>query len=72
MMKNVTFNVDEKLIRSARMKAMENHQTLNEVFRQWLKSYVNSNATEDYAALMKKLAYVEPGQHFSRDEMNER
>lgn len=71
-MKNITFNADERLIQSARSKAMANHQTLNELFRHWLKNYVKNNTHEDYASLMKKLDYAEPGQHFSRDEMNER
>ena len=72
MTKNITFSADDELIRQARIKAMENHQTLNEIFREWLRNYVKSNSHGDYISLMKKLAYAKPGRHFNRDEMNER
>ena len=73
MVKNITFNADERLIQRARTKAMAHHQTLNEVFRQWLKYYVSSNSTQEgYSALMDKLSYAKPGKHFTRDDMNER
>jgi hypothetical protein len=65
MVKNITFTADERLIQRARTKAVAHHQTLNEIFRQWLKYYVsNNNSEEEYATLMKK--------YFTRDEMNER
>jgi hypothetical protein len=73
MVKNITFTADERLIQRARTKAVAHHQTLNEIFRQWLKYYVsNNNSEEEYATLMKKLSYAKPGKHFTRDEMNER
>ena len=39
-MKNITLSADEKLIQTARERARAEHTTLNELFRNWLKDYV--------------------------------
>ena len=72
-MKNITFSADESLITEARRRARAENVTLNEVFREWLQRYIQEPlAGEQYEALMADLAFVNAGQTFSRDEMNER
>jgi len=73
MLKNITLSADELLIAKARNKAQQEHTTLNANFRQWLKQYVmHSTRTTDYVQFMSSLNYANPGQKFSRDELNER
>ncbi len=73
MLKNITLNAEEELIRKAREKAQREHTTLNASFRQWLKQYANADmGMNNYDSLMNSLDYVKPGKKFTRDEMNER
>ncbi len=73
MLKNITLSSEERLIRSAREKAHAANTTLNALFRQWLKNYVDRTGTEQgYQELMGRLSYANPGRKYSRDEMNER
>ncbi|MBL7127776.1 MAG: hypothetical protein ISS16_02205 [Ignavibacteria bacterium] len=73
MLKNITFSAEEKLIKKAREKAQREHTTLNENFRKWLKRFINSDKSNfNYAELMLKLEYVNPGRKFNREELNER
>ncbi|MBD3290522.1 hypothetical protein GF337_17085 [candidate division KSB1 bacterium] len=73
MLKNITLSADENLIKKAREKAREEHTTLNDNFRRWLKRYVTSGSNKsNYDDLMNDLNYVNPGRKFSRDELNER
>ncbi len=72
-MKNVTMSVDEGLLVQARRRAAEEHQTLNDVFRQWLNTYVmQPTAASAYDSLMGRLPHVSAGRKFSREEANER
>ena len=41
-MKNIMLSADEHLIEAAYQRAAEDHTTLNEQFRLWLKYYVQS------------------------------
>lgn len=73
MLKNITLSADENMIQQARAKAIKNKQTLNALFREWLKNYIkNETSISDYSLLMSKLKHVNSGKHFSRDEYNER
>ncbi|MBD3339342.1 MAG: hypothetical protein GF353_09545 [Candidatus Lokiarchaeota archaeon] len=73
MLKNITLSADEDLIKKAREKARQEHTTLNDNFRRWLKRYVvTDNNRSNYDDLMNDLDYVKPGRKFSRDELNER
>lgn len=73
MTKNITLSADEALIEQARRRAVQENTSLNELFREWLAQYVSqSDASEQYAALMAQLAHVKAGRQFSREEMNER
>ena len=72
-MKNVTLSAEDHLIEQARELARANRTTLNQAFRDWLRSYVHrESAAEEFDALMKRLSYVRAGRKFTRDEMNER
>ena len=73
MLKNITLSADENLIKKAREKAQQEHTTLNDNFRRWLKRYVISGTSKsNFDDLMNNLNYVNPGRKFSRDELNER
>lgn len=73
MLKNITFSADENLIQQARRQATLENTTLNELFREWLTRYVAQPLeTNDYDALMERLAYVQAKAPYSREEMNER
>jgi hypothetical protein len=67
------FYCRQKMIHLAREKASRENKPLNQVFRDWLKSYAGrDSSTKNYESLMKNLSYAEPGKRFSREEMNER
>jgi len=73
MTRNITLSADDSLIARARELAASRHQSLNQVFREWLERYVaEANAAENYRDLMDQLSNVEAGAHFDRDSMNER
>jgi hypothetical protein len=73
IVKNITLSADEHLIELARNKAREQHTTLNAAFREWLVQFTaQQDRTKRYKELMQQLRHVQPGRHFSRDEMNER
>lgn len=73
MLKNITFSANEELIRKARERAASERTTLNEEFRRWLEKYAERpGSAEAFADLMDHFAYVQPGQSFRREEMNER
>ena len=73
MIKNITFNAEESLLKKARLKAMQESKSLNAIFREWLNRYVHQDdASSNYHTLMKRLKHIVPGRKFSREEMNER
>jgi predicted transcriptional regulator len=72
-MKNITFSADENLIQQARLVAQAQHKTLNNVFREWLTSFIEQfGNAQEVDALMRRLRHINAGRHYSRDEMNER
>jgi hypothetical protein len=73
MLKNITLSADAELIKRARDKARQEKTTLNETFRWWLTRYTSmGQKTTEFESIMEELAYVKPGQHFTREDMNER
>ena len=73
MLKNITLSADKQLIQLAREKAAKENSTLNAQFRAWLERYVSTDRKLiNYESLMEQMAYAQPGNKFSRDEMNER
>jgi hypothetical protein len=72
-MKNITLSANKDLIEQARLIARSQHKTLNLAFREWLLQYTaQSGSGNEFEALMQRLGHVNAGQHFTRDEMNER
>ncbi len=73
LVKNITLSADESLIERARLVAQAENKTLNSAFREWLQQYgARAGRGAAFDALMRKLGDVQPGRHFTRDEMNER
>jgi hypothetical protein len=73
MVKNITLSADESEIKQARKKAQENNTSLNSLFREWLSKYNNrEDLVESYDRIMDSLQSVQPGDKFTREEMNER
>lgn len=72
MKKNITLSAEESLIERARRKAQSQNTTLNQAFRNWLSRFVESDRSNDYSTLMKRLSYAKSNRKFSREEMNER
>ncbi len=74
MIKNITFSVEDWVIRKARQKAEQSRKSLNDLFREWVTRYVGAqDSRASYRSLMKRLGpAARPGKKFSRDEMNER
>jgi hypothetical protein len=72
-MKNVTLSAGEALIEQARIVAKAENKTLNGAFREWLQQYAaRAGRGVAFDALMRRMGNVQPGRHFTRDEMNER
>jgi hypothetical protein len=73
-MKNITMSAPEDLIEQARKNAAARGTTLNQEFRTWLASQATGREerVDRYAQLLERLAHVNAGRKFSRDEMNER
>lgn len=72
MLKNITLSADEQVIKKAREKALKCNRSLNSIFREWLRNFVNQENIHKYEDFMKKIDYAQSGKKFSRDEMNER
>ena len=73
MLKNITLNAEEGMIRRAREQAAKESKSLNSLFREWLRRYINQvQEGYSYVELMDSLSHVHPGRKFSRGEMNER
>ena len=73
MAKNITLSADDFLLDQAREKARQENTSLNQLFRGWIKKYVNrDDIAAEYNSLMQNLEGVTAGRKFSRDEMNER
>ena len=73
MLRNITLSADDELIRKAREKAAEEKSTLNELFRRWIRQYVERGKTGDEIdQVMESMDYVYSGKKFTREELNER
>ena len=75
IVKKITFSADENLIEAARRRAVEEHTTLNEQFRLWLRNYVGRE--QQVARAMRTIRELQGtlftgGRKFTWDEMNER
>ena len=74
--RNITLSASDQLIDQARDKARAQGVTLNDEFRKWLASYVQSgdgqNAVNRFRSVMQALPNSDAGRSFTREEMNER
>jgi hypothetical protein len=71
-MKKITLSGDERLIERARLFAEARHETLNDMFCNWLGQITGPvGDVREFDALMKRLMHVQAGRPFRRDEMNE-
>lgn len=73
-MKNITLSAPEELIELARKNATAKGTTLNSEFRAWLELQATGGyeRAAQYRQVIKRLASINAGRKFSRDEMNER
>lgn len=75
-MRNITLSAADALIDRAREKARAQGVTLNDEFRKWLASYVETQNGEEavarFRAVLQAMPQVDAGRVFSRDELNER
>lgn len=70
---NVTFAINDHLVKKARAKASRQNSSLNRVVGEWLQHYVeHDTAARNFDAVMRELARAKAGKRFNRDEMNER
>ena len=54
MKKNITLSAEDFLIEKARRKAVIEHTTLNQAFRNWLSEYVEENTAWEIVKDMMK------------------
>lgn len=72
-MTNVTFRIQENMLRKAREKAVKERKSLNNLVNQWLKNYsVAQDAAFDVHKYLDRVKGVKIGRKFTREEMNER
>ncbi len=72
-MKSITLRADAELIERARALARSQRSTLNQLFRDWLRSLTEQQGREErLAELEARLTYARAGGKFRRGQMNER
>ncbi len=74
MLKNITLSAEKDLIQKAREKAFVEKKSVNDLFRGWLKNYVEQGRPKvDLNAFLKQYGHIgSGGKKFTREEMNER
>ena len=72
-MTNVTFRIQEDMLRKAREKAGKERKSLNHLVNQWLKNYsVVQDVAFDVHRYLDRVRGAKIGRKFTREEMNER
>jgi hypothetical protein len=72
-MKKITLTADAASIARARELAKSRSSTLNQLFRNWLKSLIEQEDHEQrLAKLEQRLSYARSAGKFTRDQMHER
>ena len=74
MLKNITFSVEEEVIRKAREAAKNENTTLNELVREWIARYAGREERRRHiAGAFEALKDLDlGGPKLTREEMNER
>ena len=77
-MANLTITVDERLLRNARMRALEDGTSVNALLREYLERYAGEGdavaALRSFAGLARQSAASsgEGGRTWTRDELHDR
>jgi plasmid stability protein len=76
-MANLTINVDEDVLRQARIRALEQGRSVNAILAEYLKSYADLrgaqvDATRMLIRLSRKSKSARGGRRWTRDELHER
>jgi hypothetical protein len=76
-MPNLTITVDEKVLKKARIKALEEGTSVNALLRSFLERYVRDvevrkKAIDDILALSRSSRAASGGKRWTRDELHER
>jgi len=76
-MANLTIAVDEETLRRARIKALRQGSSVNQLLREYLESYAGGSseqaaALRDVLALSKNAKSRRGGRRWTRDELHER
>lgn len=76
-MKNVTLSAQEEAIEKLRKIALQQHSTLNEMFRERLNSVaqqqlIEVDAETKLADLWKRTGHLRVGKKLTREDMNDR
>jgi hypothetical protein len=76
-MPNLTITVDEKVLKKARIKALEEGTSVNALLRSFLERYVRDvevrkKAIEDILSLSRSSSASSRGKRWTRDELHER
>jgi plasmid stability protein len=76
-MANLTITIDDEILRRARVRAMEQDQSVNSLLREYLEAYAAAGSTWEHAAeaLLRLSAGVQSGRgkrRWTRDELHER
>ena len=76
-MTNLTITIDEKVLKKARMRALEEGVSVNALLREYLEKYTGSNkqyqqATQEILNIAKNASATSGGSRWTRDELYER
>jgi hypothetical protein len=76
-MPNLTITVDAKVLKKARIKALEEGTSVNALLRSFLERYVRDvevrkKAIDDILALSRSSRAASGGKRWTRDELHER
>lgn len=77
MMTNLTITIDEKVLKKARMRALEEGVSVNALLREYLEKYTGSNkqyqqATQEILNIAKNASATSDGSRWTRDELYDR
>jgi hypothetical protein len=74
---NLTLTIDERLLRAARIRALEQGTSVNALVRSYLEHFAGEPAHDAIAAFLRRSAHSaassgEEGRTWMRDELHER
>ncbi len=73
MPEQITLTIESALLVKAQQRAAAENTALEDLLVTWIRHYADGALrVESYEELMARLGHVKAGNHFSRDEMNQR